>query len=407
MFGTLVQCNNSLTWDMTHVLDANSSTPFLPNSGTFTVDTVHNLWYPEQYLLGSYFSDVDTGLNVLEGALITLSAPIATWCAATYYNNATQICGDARGVTAFSFYGAMKANLIGCDEFYWIFPNSTGYNYSSYDNSGCNSGAMTEPPNLALLFRVGSNNQGHSPIDYATAFTDRTQTGTLTATYRAPATGRLYLAAAVMLDKNVLSFNSATGTATQSPTYGLPYTGTQTVTITTTPPAEISFGFTWSPAASAVSQPYYVAPPASLQPTDLAAAGYTLVSSAAAVSGGLGAGQATGQYIYLQLPEQVNSAFVYTSTFYAYIDLLEVDSAPAQAASSSAAAAASTAAGATSAPAGATSTQKPPTSAAPTAAASTGGNPTQPTSGASSNAVSAVAQLAALTTAVFVLVLTL
>ena len=199
LFATLVAYNGKLAWDMTHILDSNSSSPFFPSTGTFMVNTMNNLWYP-QGKIGSYFMDVDTGLNALEGGTITLSAPIQNWCFATYANNASQLCSDARGAPSFTYYGTQQTFLIGCDTFYWIFPNSTAYNQTDYDNSGCNSGSIAEPPNGAVLLRVGSNNQGHSPIDYATAFTDRTQTGTLTATYRVPASGRIYLSAGVNVE---------------------------------------------------------------------------------------------------------------------------------------------------------------------------------------------------------------
>ena len=332
LFATLVGYNGQLAWDMTHILDGNSSSPYFASSGTFAVNTINNAWYP-QSRGGSYFADVDTGLNALEGGTITLSAPIAQWCMASYNNNASQLCSDARGVPSFSYFTTQQTSLIGCDNFYWIFPNSTVYNQSDYDNSGCNSGSISEPPNGALLLRVGSNNQGHSPIDYATAFTDRTQTGTLTATYRVPASGRIYLSAAVMFNPNVLTWTGPTpGVVTQNTIYtsaatnGNVYQGQQTVTVTYTPPAETSFGFTWSPQiTSTASLPYAASAPASLAVADLTAAGFTLVPATSGT--GLGAGVTTGQYIYKVLPEAYTAGAltVYSSTMYAYLDLAESD----------------------------------------------------------------------------------
>ena len=331
LFGTLVSYNNQLAWDMTHILDANSSSPFFPASGTFPVNTLNNVWYPQSQL-GSYSADVDTGINVLEGGTITLTASIQQWCFATYGNNASQLCSDARGVSSFGFYGTTQTFLIGCDKFYWIFPNSTIYNQSLYDNSGCNSGSMAEPPNGALLVRVGSNNQGHSPIDYATAFTDRTQTGTLTATYRVPATGRLYFAAAASWNPNVLSHSGPV--VTQNTAYGNVYSGSQSVSVKYIPPAELSFGLTWSPATAPNSQPMVVNVPASLSTADLTTAGYTLVPAGNAASTGLGVGVVTGNYIYYVTPEVLDSSKIYSSTWYAYLDLAEADSIVSTAGSS-------------------------------------------------------------------------
>ena len=326
LFATLVTYKGNLAWDMTHILDSNSSSPFFPSTGTFYVNTINNQWYP-QSREGSYFADVDTGLNALEGGTITLSAPIQTWCMATYSNNASQLCSDARGVQSFGYYGTQQTFLIGCDTFYWIFPNSTIYNQTDYDNSGCNSGSISEPPNGALLLRVGSNNQGHSPIDYATAFTDRTQTGTLTATYRVPASGRIYLSAGVMFNPNVLTYGPAP-IVTQNTNYGTVYTGKQQVTVTYTPPAETSFGFTWTPVTTkSISTPLAALTPATLSTSDLTAAGYTLVAAGDSSASGYGVGAITGQYIYYVLPETYSTTAtqVYTSTLYAYIDLAESD----------------------------------------------------------------------------------
>ena len=326
LFATLVAYQGHLAWDMTHILDGNSTSPFFPSSGTFLVNTQNNLWYP-QSKEGSYFADVDTGLNALEGGTITLTAPIQQWCFATYSNNATQLCSDARGVSSFNYYGTTQTFLIGCDTFYWIFPNSTVYNQTDYDNSGCNSGSISEPPNGALLLRVGSNNQGHSPIDYAVAFNDRTQTGTLTATYRVPASGRIYLSAGVMWNPNVLSYSQPIVTQPFGQTI---YTGSQSVTVTYTPPAELSFGFTWNPATSVNSLPMAASAPASLSPNDLTAAGFTMVAPSDPQISGTGVGTTTGQYIYYVLPEaySANSLTIYTSTMYAYIDLAESDAIP-------------------------------------------------------------------------------
>jgi len=327
LFATMVAYNGRLAWDMTHILDGNSSSPFFPSQGTFQVNTLNNQWYP-QSREGSYFADVDTGLNALEGGTITVTAPIQQWCFATYHNNASQMCSDARGLTSFPYYGTTQNFLIGCDTFYYIFRNSSAYNASAYDNSGCNSGSMSEPPNGALLLRVGSNNQGHSPIDYATIFTDRSQTtGTMTATFRVPASGRIYLSAAVMFNPNVLTYGPTPGIVTQNNIYGNVYTGSQSVTVKYTPPLETSFGFTWSPVTTkTLSLPLAATAPASLSATDLASAGYTMVAASDAAASGLGVGATTGQYIYYVLPEAYGtSTTVYTSTMYAYIDLAESD----------------------------------------------------------------------------------
>ena len=384
MFGTLLSYNNSLAWDMTHILDANSTSPFFPASGTFLVNTIYNLWYPQSQL-GSYVADVDTGINVLEGGTITLTAPIQTWCMATYRYNATQLCSDARGATSFGYYGTTQNYLIGCDIFYWIFRNSTVYNQASYDNSGCNSGSMAEPPNGALLVRVGSNNQGHSPIDYATAFTDRTQTGQLTATYRVPASGRLYFAAAAMWNGNVLTANSATFQVTQNGNAGLgqPYSGQQQVSVVYTPPTELSFGFSWSPTSATYPGPMSARVPASLAVADLTSAGYTLVPASSSASTGLGAGVVTGQYIYYVLPQPIDTTKTYTSTWYAYMDLAEADSVVTSQVPTSTPAA-STAAGTAVTAAGTTVT------AAPTAA----GTGSQPTAGPTSTPVTPAASTA-------------
>ena len=323
LFATVVSYNGRLAWDMTHVLDANSTSPFFSAAGTFPVNTLNNQWYPQSQL-GSYSADVDTGINVLEGGVITLTSPIQSWCFATYGNNASQLCSDARGVASFSYFGTTQTFLIGCDKFYWIFPNSTTYTQSLYDNSGCNSGSMAEPPNGALLVRVGSNGQGHSPIDYATAYTDRSQSGMLTATYRVPATGRLYFAAAASWNPNVLSHSGPV--ISQTATYGTVYSGMQSVTVQYTPPKELNFGFTWNPATASNAQPMSASVPASLSAADLATAGYTLVPTSSSAATGLGAGVVTGQYIYYVLPEVIDNTKVYTSTWYAYMDIAEADS---------------------------------------------------------------------------------
>ena len=79
MFNTLLSYNGQLAFDMTHLLDSNSTTPFLPAAKSGFQVSVLNMWYP-QGQIGSYYADVDTGISVLEGGIITVSAPVSTWC---------------------------------------------------------------------------------------------------------------------------------------------------------------------------------------------------------------------------------------------------------------------------------------------------------------------------------------
>ena len=229
LFTTLVSYQGQLAFDMTHILDSNSTTPFLPSSKSNLPVSVLNMWYP-QGQIGSYYADVDSGMSVLEGGTLTITSQVATWCFPTYRNNASQLCTDQRGAPSFSYYNTTQTYLQGCDNFLYIFPNASSYASASYGNIGCNSGSITNPRNGALLMRVGSNNQGHSPIDYAPVFTDFTQTGTLTATVRAPASGRLYFAAAVSWNANVASM-AVKPLITQTSSYGVVYTGSQTVSV--------------------------------------------------------------------------------------------------------------------------------------------------------------------------------
>ena len=326
LFTTLVSYQGQLAFDMTHILDSNSTTPFLPSSKSNLPVSVLNMWYP-QGQIGSYYADVDSGMSVLEGGTLTITSQVATWCFPTYRNNASQLCTDQRGAPSFSYYNTTQTYLQGCDNFLYIFPNASSYASASYGNIGCNSGSITNPRNGALLMRVGSNNQGHSPIDYAPVFTDFTQTGTLTATVRAPASGRLYFAAAVSWNANVASM-AVKPLITQTSSYGVVYTGSQTVSVTYTPPTALSFAFSWSPSTAAANNPYTVAVPNSLSTSDLSAAGYTMVSASNGNgTTGLGVGASTQQYIYYVLPQTMVGSTFYTATFTAYTNLAEADTA--------------------------------------------------------------------------------
>ena len=219
-----------------------------------------------------YDCDYDTGINVIEGGAVTLTSPATdSWCFPSDWADAnpTSICSNAAGSAAVPYH-----YWNGCSgQFHQIFPNASQFQWApsgpgndNYDNSGCNSDSDMQAPTGAVAFRIGVDttsmqNAHYIPIeyhsfDYYYAFPSNASSGTLTNTFTAPNTGRLYLA--------------FQGPGSGPRSY---YSGAVRVSASYTPPAGLVLGLNWSPSPANVAQPYLFNAPTSNTTSALAAVG--------------------------------------------------------------------------------------------------------------------------------------
>ena len=263
-----------------------------------------NPWWQQYYPPASndYDNDYDTFINVIEGGIITLTAPSTDqWCGPTDWSASSQVlCVNGQGATQLSLpwngcSGQFRSIYSNASQFGWT-PNGNGY-----DNSGCNSDSDMQAPVNAVAFRIGQdstsmqnagylNTEIHSN-DYYYAFPNSASNGILSYTFTAAQSGRLYLARAGPGGGSASAWN-----------------GTIHVTAQYTPPLNIVFGLTWSPSPNAVSQPYLFSAP-------------TSNSSAALAAAGLVSGR------YLQIPDTFSGQTV-TATFWVYQAVFSGTSSP-------------------------------------------------------------------------------